>query len=345
MGTGKGPDFAARRKRLKRLMKGEGLDAIITSDAKDVFYYTGYEGMKEDRISMIFPADGKPKLLVSSLENDAEEKYPRVAYIKEKKDFIGHLRPYGRLGYDERSLNLLLFQEIRKSLKAKLQPSAKIMELPRIEKDAHEIEQIRQAVKLTGTVLQKIGGFLWGNAEKRIADSVEVEFRRRGSSESFETIVCAGRHTAFVHHKPDLTIAKAKLPVLIDTGCVVNGYCSDITRMFFGRLAPRQRKVYEDVKHIHDELIGSIRAGVAYKELDELQKKLFAKSGYEVIHGFGHGIGLSVHESAGETLKENAILTVEPGVYLKGIGGFRVEDMILVKKNKAEVLSRSIPVL
>lgn len=339
------PDFAARQRKLRTLMGTKGLDAIITSDANDVLYYTGYGGMRDDRIFMLFHASGKPKLLVSSLENDAALKYTHMTYIGDVKDLVRHLKPFGNLGYDERSLQLLLFQKMKRELKTKFVSVAKIMELPRIEKDAYEIEQLRQAAKLTGKALHRVGGFLWGNTEKQIADAIEIEYRKSGVSESFESIVCAGRHTAFVHHKPDRTVAKAKLPVLIDTGCVVNGYCSDITRMFFGRLPPRQRRIYEDVKQIHDELIDHIRAGATYKGLEELHKKLFAKKGYKVMHGFGHGLGLSVHEPAGDTLKENTVLTVEPGIYIKDFAGFRVEDMILVRKNKSEILSKGIPIL
>ena len=338
------PDFAARQRRLKALVKKSGLDAIITPDLHDVFYYTGYSGLKDDRVFMLFRDGGRPKLFVSSLENDAATKYPDIAYIRDKDDLIRNLDGFKRMGYDERTLSLLLFRTMKKKLKAKLTPAGKIMELPRIRKDEYEIAQIKEAIRLTGDVLHKVGGFLWGNSEKQIADAIEIEYRKRGVSESFETIVCAGKQAAFVHHKPGVAIAKAKAPVLIDTGCIVNGYCSDITRMFFTRLGPVQKKIYDDVRQIHDELICAARAGVSYSELDELQKKLFAKKSYTVLHGLGHGLGLSVHESQGEVLAENAVMTIEPGVYIKGVGGMRLEDVILIKKKRTEVLSKYIPI-
>jgi Xaa-Pro aminopeptidase len=338
------PDFAARQRRLKALVQKSGLDAIITSDAQDVFYYTGYAGLKDDRIFMLFQNSGRPKLFVSPLENDAASKYPDIAYIRDKDDFIRQLGSFRKLGYDERTLSLLLFRAMQKKLKARLAPASKIMELPRIQKDEYEIEQIKEAIRLTGETLATVGGFLWGNSEKQIADAIEIEYRKRGASESFETIVCAGKQAAFVHHKPGETLAKAKAPVLIDTGCIVNGYCSDITRMFFTRLGPVQKKLYEDVRQIHDELIYGARAGVTYSELEDLQKKLFAKKSYTVLHGLGHGLGLSVHEPQGETLAENAVMTIEPGVYIKGIGGVRIEDVILIKKKRTEVLSKDIPI-
>ncbi len=349
MGAAGGPDFAGRRKRLKKLMLDKGLDALVTSDVGSVFYYTGYDALRDDRVFMIFPSGGRPKLLVSPLENDARTKYPRVGYISSVKDFIAELRGFEKLGYDERSLNLLVFQEMNKSLKAKLERSAKMIEQPRIRKDEHEIGRIRKAIAITGKALAKVSGSLAGKTEKEIADSLEIEFRRAGTTESFESIVCAGKNSVFVHHKPGPDAARAGDIVLIDTGCRCGGYCTDITRMFFRRLSSRQKRIYGDVKHVQAEIIGHIRAGMSYKELESLQKKLFTKYGYTVVHGVGHGVGLAVHEDAGEgkqsIIPENAVLAIEPGVYVPGSGGFRVEDMVLVKRNGAEVLSKGIPVL
>ena len=341
--TASKPDFAKRQKRLKDLMLKSGLDAVMTPDQNDIFYYTGYSGLRDDKVFMICPAAGKPKLAVSSLENDASMRYPNVVYIKETKDFLLQLKPFRKLGYNERSLSAVLFHEMQKDLKARLEPAGKMLEAPRATKDAHEIEQIKKAIWITGKVLEKSGNSLGGKSEKQIADALEIGYRKRGVSEAFESIVCTGKHAAFVHHKADET--KAAGVTLIDTGCAFNGYCSDVTRMFFRKLAPGQKKIYEDVKWIHDEIIASVRADVAYKEIEELQKRMFAKRGYKVVHSFGHGIGLSVHEPAGDVLKENAVLTVEPGIYIKGFGGFRVEDVVLVKKKRAEVLSKAIPVL
>lgn len=340
-----GPDFAKRRKKLKGLMMERGMHAILTSDLNDVFYYTGYMGLREDKVFMIFTSDSEPKLIVSSLENEARLAYRNAVFMKETKDFLTYLKPYKRLGYDERSLNLLLFQEMQKKLKARLEPAGKIMEIPRIVKDAYEIEQMKKAVETTRKVMGKIGEGTEGKTEKEIADLVEIEYRKSGLASAFEPIVCSGTQSAFVHHKPNQRIVKANDVVLLDSGCRFNGYCSDVTRMFFRRLGAKQKRIYEGVKQIHDEITSRICAGVEYKEIEELQKRLFSKKGYRVMHGFGHGVGLSVHESAGDVLKENAVLTVEPGVYIKNFGGFRVEDVVLVRKNSAEILSKSIPVL
>jgi Xaa-Pro dipeptidase len=339
------PDFARRRKKLWQLMRDKGMDSVFTSDPSNVFYYTGYAGMKDDRVFMIAPLGAKPKILVSSLENDASSKYANVGYLRDRDDFIKHLKKFECVGYDERSLSLMLFRLIRRQLKTKLLPAGGLLEMPRIEKDAFEIAKIREAIEITRKALARTAASLAGKTEKQVSDGMEIEYRKFGASESFETIVCSGTHSSFIHHKPDHTITKANAIMLIDTGCVLDGYCTDITRTFFGKLDSRQRRIYEDVKAIHDELIAYVIPGVEYKDLEDLQKELFSRNGYKVMHGLGHGIGLNVHESTGKVIKENVVMTVEPGVYVKGQYGFRVEDMILVKKNGAEILSGSIPIL
>ncbi len=341
------PDFAKRQKKLRSMMEKQRLQAILTSDANDILYYTGYAGLKDDKLFMLLHAGGKPELVVSPLENDAGTRYPHVTYISDTKDFIALLKGYRSLGYNEKSLSLLLFQEMQKSLKARLEPVGGMLEAPRLAKDEYEIAQIKNAIGITEKALKKVGASLGegGKSEKQVADAMEMEFMRRGVSEAFETIVCAGKNTAFVHHRPEEKKTKASDVFLVDTGCRFNGYCSDITRMFFGKLDSRQRKVYEDVKWIHDEVIDRLRAGVACKEIEELHRRMLEKRGYKVAHSFGHGIGLSVHEPAGDILEENAVVTVEPGVYIRGFGGFRVEDMIIIKKKGTEILSEAIPVL
>jgi Xaa-Pro aminopeptidase len=338
------PDFAKRRKNLKKLMEKTGIDAIMTSNPNEVLYYTGYSGLKEDRIFMIFPLDGKPKLAVSSLENEADKLYPDVIYMKETRDFIEYLKRYKTIGYDERVINILIYQELNK-LKARLEPVTAMLEAQRIVKDAYEIEQLRKAAEMSGRTLAKVSERLAGRSEKAISDALEIEYRKLGAEGAFEPIVCAGSNTQFVHHRPSAKIIKAKDMVMIDTGCRFNGYCSDITRLFFRKLDARHRKVYEDVKQIREELITEIRAGVAYKDIEALHNALFRKKGYGVTHSFGHGVGLSIHEPAGDKLKENTVITVEPGIYIKNFAGFRIEDIVLVKKGKADVLSKTIPVL
>lgn len=336
------PDFIARQKKLRRLMKNKGVDALLISNHDDIYYYTGYLGMKEDRIFLLFPQDEQPKMIVTPLESEAKVKYPNTVIIDSIKDFKKELGGFEKLGYDEKEMNVLLFKELEK-LKITLKPFGKFLGTPRITKDAWEVEQIKKAISITKSVFESLGP-LAGKSEIKISNEIDILFRKRGVENAFENIISSGPQGAYVHHKPNERVVKRNDIVLIDIGCRVNRYCSDIARVFCRKFGKREKKIYEHAKEIHDEIIDSIRAGVRYKDIENLQKRFFKRKGYEMFHSFGHSVGLSVHDPTPEVLKENMIITVEPGIYIKNIGGFRIEDMVLVKRGKARVLSSSIPI-
>ena len=337
------PNFAKRRKKLRNLMDEKGLDAVLTSNHDDIFYYTGYAGLREDRIFMVFPAEGEPKLIVTPLENEAPVKYKNAVFMNKIKDFLDQVRPFETLGYDEKYLNAFLFKELDK-LNMNLEPVGKMLGIPRMVKEASEIDHIRKAIKVTKKVFGKIGSGMAGKKENEIANNIDIEFRKHGVANAFESIVSSGPQGAFIHHKPNERVIGAKDSVLIDMGCRFNMYCSDVARIFFKKLDTKKRRIYEDTKSIHNEIIDNIRAGMGYKDIENLQKRLFKRGGYMVFHNFGHGVGLSVQDPVSNILSKNEVLTVEPGIYIKNLGGFRIEDMVLVRKGKAEVLSKSIPV-
>jgi len=343
MGTHLKPDFAKRGKALKKMMAEKDLDAVMTSSQNEILYYTGYIGLKDDRLFMIFPLDGRPKLAVSPLSNEAKKFYPEIVYMEKFADVLACLKPYKAVGYDERAVSIMVYQELNK-LKIRLQPATDALEALRIAKDAYEIEQIRKAAAITGKVLASVSERLVGRSEKEIADALEIGYRKMGTESAYDSIVCAGSNTQFVHHAPAAKIVGGKDAVMIDTAAKVNGYCCDVTRIFFRRMDAKRRKLYEDVKHIKDEITGIIKAGAACKDIEDFYRSLLRKKGYPVVHSFGHGVGLSVHEPTGDVLKENAVITIEPGVYIKNFAGFRVEDTVVVKKGKADVLSGMIPI-
>jgi Xaa-Pro aminopeptidase len=322
-------------------MEKNNLDCVLISSANDVYYYTGCLGLREDKFLLLFPRDSNPLFLVSPLSKEVKERYPNTVFIWKHKDILDHFESYKRVGYDEFNLTANLFLRLNK-LKVRLKPFGKFIKEPRMTKDSWEIEQIRKAIKITGKVLTKVSRNLVGRSEIEIANAIDIEFRKNMVLNAFETIVSSGKQTPFVHHKPNERVTKAKDLVLIDLGCKVNGYCSDITRMFCKTLKDREKQIYEDAKAIQKEIIENIKPGLTVKEIDSIQKNLFRRKGYKVTHSFGHGVGLSVHETIEDELKENMVMTVEAGVYTETIG-IRIEDMVLVKKRKTEVLSDSIP--
>ena len=188
-----------------------------------------------------------------------------------------------------------------------------------------------------------------GVREREIAIELEYRMQRNGAEQvSFETIVAAGANTALPHATPgDRRIADGDC-VMIDYGAVWGGYHSDETCTWFvGRADARQREVYGLVREAHDRAIGAIRAGVACGEIDRIARSCLAEAGLDghFSHGTGHGVGLDVHEAprlaAGrqEILRAGMVVTVEPGVYLPGVWGIRIEDTVLVTEEGCEILT------
>jgi len=331
------PDFQKRQKRLAELMKKKNVEAVLTSDKNDIYYYTGYLGFKDDAIFMLFPADRKPKIIATLLESEIKTVYPHVMFIKKFEDLFKIVRPYRTIGFDERKMNVLLYKKLKK-LKLSLKPFEKFIKMQRVVKDEYEMDQIKKAIRVTKKAFKYVEGRFTGKSEIEIAEMIDMFFKKHHVENAFENIVSSGEQSSFVHHKPNEKIVKSCEHVLVDIGCKSNGYCSDLTRVF-GRLTGKKKAVFEDVKEIHDVIFDNIASGVSIEAIERLQEKLFRKKGYKVCHSFGHSVGLDVHDPMPDTLKENMVMTIEPGIYIKGIGGFRIENMILIKKNKAEMLS------
>lgn len=331
------PDFSARRRKLTGLMKGKGLGACLLTDTDDVLYYSGFRGLSDDRPLLLVPLRGKPALLLSPLINKAKTSC-RTVHLKKRDDILGVLKPYKRVGYDERSFYANTFNYLRNK-KIRMVPAGMMMKKPRLVKEPWEIRQMRKAIEITGKVLSKATREMYGKTEEEISRMIKARTYLEGAEPAFDPIVSSGPQTGMIHHKPDSRRIRKNDMILIDLGCRVNGYCSDITRMF-GRTV-KGRKMIEDLKVINIEMIRRLKPGVRVKDLDRLQDELFSALGYKVHHRFGHGVGLSVHEETGDVLEEGMVITMEPGIYRKGIGA-RLENMILIRKKGYSLLSKSV---
>lgn len=333
-----GPDFSSRIKKLRALMENQGLDACLVNSRNDIFYYTGKDIGDS---CYLLVSSSKPVLFVTSLSNEIEPtKDFGVAQMKGVPEISKRLNRFRKLGFDEYSTNYAFFSQLRKS-RLTLKPSAGMIKGPRMVKDGWEIEQISKAADITRRNMSGLGNIA-GKTEAEVSESVESSFRKAGARPSFDTIVASGKHSAFVHHKPDKNmIGKGDLTI-IDMGAIVNGYCSDMTRTFCMNPGPRERKMMENISAIQVELIYMAAEGVKYEDMEKRYELLLKRKGYKLMHSFGHGIGTGVHErpAKGDTLKAGMVITVEPGAYIKGFGGCRMEDMVLVRKGSPRILTR-----
>ncbi len=261
----------------------------------------------------------------------------------------------GRLGFDDASLTVKQHARLTELLgeEWELVPCAGAVERLRAVKDAGEIDRIRAASRLADEALREtLEAGLVGRSERDVAIELELRMRRLGAEgASFPSIVAAGAHGALPHAEPRVREIRKDALVTIDWGALHEGYCSDCTRTYATgeRISARARETYELVLAAQEQALAAVRAGLNGKELDAVARDLIeaAGEGDHFGHGLGHGVGLQVHEGprlsrlAGEDpLLVGNVVTVEPGVYLPGRLGVRIEDLVVVTADGQEVLTR-----
>jgi Xaa-Pro aminopeptidase len=230
-----------------------------------------------------------------------------------------------------------------------LLPTTGVIAGLRAVKDEAELAAIRRAARITDTAYERLAREqLVGRTEADVAWSLEQALREEGAEAlAFPVIVAAGPNAALPHHHPGSRRIGPGETVIVDAGAEVGGYCSDCTRTFAtGDLPDRLRKAYALCHSAQESALVAVRAGAGASELDAIARDRIEESGLgPVLHGLGHGVGLEVHEQpvlrpeSPDTLVARNVVTVEPGVYLAGEGGVRIEDLVVVGETGPEVLS------
>lgn len=348
--------YCQRRQRLIERCSEKKLDGYLTFDRQDVYYLTGFpaegafllaskEGstlfvpllLREQTKSLL---KDEPELLVSSSGK----------LLKSLAQTIGknYLK---RIGYDSAKLPVALWEELRHIRKGCWQPLPSFVLRQRSIKDQTEIEAISRACKIAIQSYETCWKNLQaGESEKSCAHQLEELFYKNGSPKpAFETIVAFGENAAYPHHVATDKRLSANMVVLMDCGSSVEGYRSDLTRTaFFGKMTARFQKIYRIVEKAQQEGIAAVRDGISAGKIDFICREVIRKEGYGdyFVHGTGHGLGLEIHEPprlgvrSKEILKTGMVVTVEPGIYLPGEFGVRIEDTLLVQKNGCKILTR-----
>jgi Xaa-Pro aminopeptidase len=221
----------------------------------------------------------------------------------------------------------------------------------RVKKDSKELEALRGAGHAVAQGFQHIKKIARpGMRECDLAAEFEAYIRKHGATKaSFDSIVAAGENAAFPHYITGNRILRKNDMVLCDIGALVNGYCSDLTRTFFlGSISPLGHKVYDTVARAQKLAIQAVKPGVKTAHIDRIARDEIERAGYgrRFIHSTGHGVGVEIHEApwvgptSQDTLEPGMIITVEPGIYLQGWGGVRIEDTLLVTKTGYEILTK-----
>jgi len=335
-------------------MKESQIEAFVIFKFVNVTYITGFTG--DD--SAAFVTSDKAIFITDARYTEQAANQVKGFEIKEHKHGIKEiLKEYvenlkiSRLAF-EGSLSYKQYSDLKDFLGIELVMANDLIETLRMTKDESEIENIKKAQDITDKAFSHILNFIKvGMSERDVALEMEFYMKKLGAQDlSFDTIVASGKRSSLPHGVASNKIIEKGDLVTLDFGCKYNGYCSDMTRtIIMGKATEKQREIYNIVLEAQENAIKHIKAGVTGKEGDNYARSIIEKKGYGKYfgHSLGHGVGLEVHESPSlsfkneEPLKQNSIVTVEPGIYISDFGGVRIEDMVLLKEDKVINLTNS----
>jgi Xaa-Pro aminopeptidase len=350
------PGYSHRRTELLKLLESADLDAVVVSHPPDWYYLTGFTG---ESGALIASRKGHALLTDGRFVAQAWQETTGIRVIRHHGDLFRATgkylreRRYRRVGIQASQLSVAAFAELGKGIKKGCQTirSEALVSLLRSRKDASELAQMRKAAELAGEVL-RLGIKLLrpGIREFEVAAEIEYQMRKRGASgAAFPTIVAFGARAALPHARPTGKRLRKNELVVLDLGAILGHYRSDITRtVYVGRAPKRIRLWYRAVKEAQEAATVAARNGVKCGDVDAAARQVLA--GYKLdryfVHSTGHGLGLEVHEDPRvakgqkQRLQAGNVITVEPGVYVEGVGGIRIEDDVAIHEKRTEVLTR-----
>lgn len=352
--------ISTRQIRLNHELKKHNLDAFLISKEINIFYLLG---IKTDS-SLLIATPAKYFFITDSrFKEECKNKFRSAKNIeviiesakKPRKLIIEEITAKlkaERIGFEAKSLSFFNYQRLKLGVgrKAALVPVNDLVESLRLIKDAGEIKLIQEAIKITRQAFLHLKGQIKpGRRAIDLAREVEHFIRLKGASNaSFDLIIAPGKDSSKPHAPISGQIIKNNQLILADMGVTFKEYNSDLTRtIFLGKIPSNLKKIKEIVTKAQSQAIKAIKPGVEIALLDKIARDYITAQGYgqNFLHSLGHGVGLQVHESPAinsqnlQQLREGMVFTVEPGIYLPGVGGVRIEDMVLVTKKGCAVLS------
>lgn len=348
------PEIAPRLERLRALLARDGLDGLLVTRLVNVRYLTGFTGSAamllvpaERAVPPTFVTDGRyrdqsaEQLAAAGLRVEIQVGTTRGAQRDALAAAAG-AAALTRLGLEAQDVTWAGHDEMSAWFASiELVATAGLVEELRMVKDVSEVARIRRACAVADDALGACAPRLAQRpTEREFAWALEVAMRERGASAmSFDPIVASGPHAAQPHARPSDRVIEPCELVVLDFGCVVDGYCSDMTRtVSVGDPGGDARRLYDTVLAAQQAGRAAVAPGVAIADVDAACRDLIGAAGWgdAFLHGTGHGVGLEIHEaprvaaSVGGTLASGQVVTVEPGVYLTGVGGVRIEDTVVV---------------
>ncbi len=353
-----------RLAKLQEIREKNGLECIAITAEPNLYYYSGFQGagvltLCDDRFTLVVPELEKNR----ALETKGVEVMSYFPFKITEDTFEGSLISalrkvmdgHSKTGVDLGWLNTSSYKQFKTISQELVDISDHVLD-QRAIKDEYEISMIKQAGKITASAM-KVGmeKVLTGDVtEKQVAGYIDMTMKEEGAEDyAFPSIVAFGENSAKPHHIPsDKRIGKG-MPAVTDIGAKFNGYCFDSTRTFIPSPTEEVRKIYEIVLEAQLEAIDQVRDGAKASEVDLTARKVIERAGYGkyFVHSTGHGVGIEVHEkpyisfTSKDVLRENMVVTAEPGIYIHGRFGIRIEDTLIVRSGKPEVLETSYKLL
>ncbi len=361
-------DYKGRNKAfIDKIVQQEDLKAALIFGSSNILYLSG-----TDAASVLIVSETEDTILLTprleylrALEEKALGKVYAFSKIDQKTEYevliVGNLfealnkvlsdldLSNGNLGIVPASLSKSEYEKLVEKIGVKPKDISNLLKEMRVKKDDEELKIMKKAVRIAEEAMRKaIDTLDRGVTESEVIGEIVRLIYSRGSLPSFTPIVAFGEHSAHPHAKPSLRELRHGDLVKIDLGVKIHGYCSDITRtIVFGNPSEKQKEIHNLVLEAQQAAINSIKPGIKARELHNIALKVFDKAGVSSYfnHGLGHGIGIDVHEppsisnSSEDILEPGMVFTVEPGLYLRGYGGVRIEDMVVVEEDGFEILT------
>jgi len=349
-----------RLRKLRTSIAEKGVDAILLSQPENLLYLSGFTGS-----SGWLLISGQNAILATDFRyvEQAKGESPDFEIIQTKQELCDWLPGlvsdlgWHKLGFEANFISYESSHKLSEAIETKqvnldLVPTTGIVEQLRSIKEPEELGFITKAVELADAAFEQAKAIIRpGITEKEAAWEIEKFLRQEGSEGMpFEIIVASGPNSALPHARPTEKIIRSGEPVLIDMGARISGYCSDFSRtLLLGKADKTFREIYNIVLKAQTTAIERIESGMDASQADRLARSVVEQAGYGDAfgHGLGHGVGLAVHEfptlgpSSSDSLADGMVFTIEPGIYLAGKGGVRIEDIVVLKNGKAKVLSKA----
>jgi Xaa-Pro aminopeptidase len=348
--------LAERRNALVQKLEALQVESMLVTHPADWYYLTGFTG---ESGAAVITARGTTLITDGRFVGQAKAETTGVTVVQQKGSLFESTGEFlsgnkaKSVGFEATQLSVSQYRTLRKAAGrgCKWKPATGLVASLRMHKDAQELAVMRRAAILAVRVMEEAVPLLKaGVREFEVAAEIEYQMRKRGASgAAFETIVAFGERAALPHARPTAKRLKKNEFVVLDLGAILAHYCSDITRTFYyGKAPERVRQWYKAVQDAQVAAIAAVKNGVLCGDVDAAARQVLERHqlGKFFVHSTGHGLGLEVHEepriARGQKrrLEAGNVVTIEPGIYMEGVGGIRIEDDVAVHADRTEVLTR-----